>query len=76
MLNSSLCDYSDMYIPVKESITVWNTAAAGAATNNKNKQVISKNCASFTNCTTETNSIEIDNARDTDITKPIHILIE
>ena len=38
MLRSSLCDYSDAYILVKGSITVNNTASAGAAVNNTNKK--------------------------------------
>ena len=38
MLRSSLCDYSDVYIPDKENITVNNTAGAGAAANNANKK--------------------------------------
>ena len=38
MLKSSLCDYSDAYILVKENITVNNTAADGAAANNTNKK--------------------------------------
>ena len=50
MLRSSLCDYSDAYILVKGEITVNNTIDAGAAANNTNKNVISKNCALFTNC--------------------------
>ena len=33
MLRSSLCDYSDAYIPVKVNITVNNTVDDGAATN-------------------------------------------
>ena len=37
MLRSSLCNYSDAYILVKGTITVANTAAAGAAANNANK---------------------------------------
>ena len=36
MLKSSLCDYSDAYILFKETITVNNTAAAGADANNAN----------------------------------------
>ena len=40
MLSSSLCDYSDGYILVKENISVNNTAAEGAATNDTNKKVI------------------------------------
>ena len=39
MLRSSLCDYSDAYIIVKENITVNNTAAAGDAANNTNEKV-------------------------------------
>ena len=50
MLKSSLCDYSDAYIIVKETITVNNTAAVDADANNTNKKVIFKNCAPFTNC--------------------------
>ena len=34
MLKSSLCDYNDAYILVKGTITVNNTAAAGADVNN------------------------------------------
>ena len=47
MLKSSLCDHSDVYILVKGNITVNNTAADDAATNNINKKVIFKNCATF-----------------------------
>ena len=42
-IRSSLCNYSDAYILVKGTITVPNTAAAGAAVNNTNKKVIFKN---------------------------------
>ena len=67
MLKSSLCDYSDAYILVKRTISVNNTAAAGAAANNTNKKVIFKNCAPFTNCIREINNTQIDNAKDIDI---------
>ena len=50
MLKSSLCDYSDAYILVKETIEVDNTSAASAAPSNTNKKIILKNCAPFTNC--------------------------
>ena len=55
MLRSSLCNYSDAYILVSATITVPNTAAAGAAAN-KIKNIIIKNCAPFTNCTSEINN--------------------
>ena len=76
MLKSSLCNYSDAYILVKGTINVTNTAAAGAAANNINKKVIFKNCAPFTNCISEINNTQIDNAKDIDIAMPRYNLIE
>ena len=76
MLKSSLCDYSDAYILVKGTITVNNTAAQGAAANNTNKKVIFKNCAPFTNCISEINNTQIDNAKYIDIVMPMYNLIE
>ena len=76
MLKSSLCDYSDAYILVKGTISVNNTAAQGAAANNTNKKVIFKNCAPFTNCISEINNTQIDNAKDIDIVMPMYNLIE
>ena len=76
MLKSSLCDYSDAYILVKGTITVNNSAAQGAAANNTNKKVIFKNCAPFTNCISEINNTQIDNAKDIDIVMPMYNLIE
>ena len=40
MLKSSLFDYSDAYILVKETIAVNNTAAADADANDADKKVI------------------------------------
>ena len=76
MLKSSLCDYSDAYIFVKGTISVHNTAATGATVNNTNKKVIFKNCAPFTNCKSEINNMEIDNAKDIDIVMPMYNFIE
>ena len=67
MLRSSLCDYSDAYILVKGNITVNNTAADGATTNNTGKKVIFKNCTPFTNCISKINNTQIDNAKYIDI---------
>ena len=64
ILKSSLCDYSDAYFLVKGTISVNNTAAQGAAVNNNNKKVIFKSCAPFTNCISEINNTQIDNAKD------------
>ena len=76
MLKSSLCDYNNAYILVKGTITINNTAAQGAAANNSNKKVIFKNCAPFTNCISEINNTQIDNAKDIDIVMPMYNLIE
>ena len=75
MLKSSLCDYSDAYILVKGTTSVNSTAAQGVAANNNNKKVIFKNCAPFTNCISEINNTQIDNARDIDIVMPMYNLI-
>ena len=42
--------YLQIDIIVKGTITILNTAAAGAATNYANRKVIYKNCAPLTNC--------------------------
>ena len=76
ILKSSLCDYSDAYILVKGTISVNNTADADAAVNNTNKKVIFKNCTPFTNCISQINNTEIDNAKDIDIVMPMYNLIK
>ena len=76
MLKSSLCDCSDAYILAKGTVTVNNTAATDADANNTNKKVIFKNCAPFTNCISEVNNTQVDNAKDIDIVMPMYNLIE
>ena len=46
---------SDAYILAKQTPIFPNTGKA-AAPNNRNKKVILKNCAPFTNCITEINN--------------------
>ena len=60
MLKSILCDYSDAYILVKETISVAAVAEGGG---NNNKEEVFKNCASFTDCISEINNALIDNAK-------------
>ena len=76
MLKSSLCDYSDVYVFVKGTITVDDTSDAGAAANNTNKRLIFKICAPFSNCISEINNTQIDNAKDVDIVMPMYNVIE
>ena len=78
MLKSSLCDYSDAYILVKEKITIagaGNDAAARPA-DERDKGVAFKNCAPFTNCICQINNTHVDNAKYIDIVMPMYNLIE
>ena len=63
MIRSNLCDYSDSYILAKGTKTVANTVTVGAAVININKKVIFKNYAPFTNCITEINNTQVDDAQ-------------
>ena len=63
MLRTILCDCSNVYILVKENITVENAAAAGADANNANKKAIFNICASFTSCISRINNTKIDHAQ-------------
>ena len=78
MLKSSLCDYSDAYILVKGTITITGAGADAAArqADERDKGVAVKNCAPFTNCISEINNTQVDNAKDIDIVMPMYNLIE
>ena len=75
ILKSSSCDYADAYIAVKGTITVANTGAT-AAPNNRNKELVFKNCTLFTDCISETNNTQLDNYEDIDVVMNIYNLIE
>ena len=78
MLKSSLCDYSDAYILVKGTITIEGAGADAAArqADERDKSVALKNCAPFTNCISEINNTQVDNAKDIDNVMPMYNLIE
>ena len=78
MLKSSLCDYSDAYILVKGTISIRGIGADAAArrADERDKGVAFKNCAPFTNCISEINNAQADNAKDIDIVMPMYNLIE
>ena len=78
MLKSSLCDYSDAYILVKGTITIAGAGddAAARQADERDKGVAFKNCAPFTNCISEINNTQVDNAKDIDIVMPLYNLIE
>ena len=73
MLRSSLCDYSDAYILVSETIAI--TGAGARQLDEINKRVMFKNCAPFTDCISETNNTQIDNAKYIDVVMPMYNLI-
>ena len=78
MLKSSLCDYSDAYIIVKGKITITGAGADAAArqADERDKGVAFKNCAPLTNCISEINITQVDNAKNIDIVMPMYNLIE
>ena len=83
MLRSNLCGYSDAYI----TITITGNAVppagrteaqllAARQADKKDKNVIFKNCASFTKCISRINNADIDVAKDIDIVMPMYNVIE
>ena len=68
LLESSLCDYSDVYILVTGNINVTG--------GDNNTKVAFKNCAPFKKCRTEINETFIDDADFINITMPMYNLIE
>ena len=78
ILKSSLCDYSDAYILVKGTTTITGQGADDDVkqTDKINKGVIFKNCAPFTDCISEINNTQVDNAKDLDAVMSMYSLIE
>ena len=72
MLKYSLGNYSDAYILVKGTITIAGAGddAAARQADKRDKGVIFKNCAPFTNCISEINNTQVD------IVMPMYNLIE
>ena len=75
MLRSDLCDYSDAYILVKDTITVTATGVNNNA-NKRNRPLILKNNAPFVSCITKINGELIEDADDLDIVMPVYNLLE
>ena len=78
MFRSRLCDYSDAYILVSGTITITGAGADDAATqlDERYKGVIFKNCAPFTDCISEINNTQTDNAKYIDVVMAMYNLIE
>ena len=73
MLKSSLCDYNDPYILVKETITITGARVDAAArqADERDKEVIFKNCTSFTDCRSKINNTQVVNAKDLGVAMPM-----
>ena len=71
MLRSDLCDYSNVYIVVKGTITIVRPN-----TTKRNKVVIFKNNAPFINGISKINGVKIDNVEDLDLVMPMYNLLE
>ena len=73
-----MCDYSDAYILVSGTITITGAGADDAAKrlDERNKEVIFKNCATFIDCISKINNTEIDNAKYLDVVMQMYNLIE
>ena len=71
MLRSDLCDFNDVYILVKETITVANPDGA-----KRNKEVEFKNNEPFINCISKVNGIKVDNTEDLDVAMSIYNILE
>ena len=76
---SNLCDYSDAYILVKDTITVTAPGANNGANNirdKRNRPLILKDNAPFVSCITRINGELIEDADDLDIVMSMYNLLE
>ena len=76
LLKLRLCDYGDVYVLVKGTISIEPVPPLVTNPNNNDKEVIFRNCAPFIDCINEINNTQIDNAKDIDILMPMCNLIE
>ena len=64
LIRKRLYDYGDAYIFVSGTVTI---TGAGAGANQRNRGVIFKNCAPFTECMSTINNTYIDNDMDVEM---------
>ena len=78
MLKSILSAYSDSYIPLKGAITITGGGADASEQREYkvNKQLTFKNCSPFSNCITQINNTQINNAKGLDVVMSMYKLIE
>ena len=78
MIRTNLCDYSDLYILVSGAIAITGDRDDDATerADERNKGVIFKNCAPYTNSISNINNTQIDNAECIDVVMRMYNLIE
>ena len=78
MLRSRSCDYSVAYILLSGTIAITRAGNDDAVRqlDEKNKGIIFKNCVPFTDCVSEINNTQVDNAKYIDIVMQMYNLIE
>ena len=78
MLKTSLCNYIDAYVLVSGTITINGAGADDAAKrlDEREREVIFKNCGPFTECISEINNTQIYNPKDIDVAMPMCSLME
>ena len=75
MLRSDVCDYGDVCIVVKGTITLTKVANRNFI-NVRNNFLAFKNNAPFTNCISKINNVLIDSAEYLDVVIPMYSLLE
>ena len=78
MLRSNLCDYANACILLKGTITITGAGDDHPAKrlDERNKDLMFKNCAPFTKCISRISNAEMDNAQDINIVIPMYNVIE
>ena len=78
MIRSHLCDYSDEYILVRGTITINGAGDNDSAkqADERNKGVIFKDYAPFTDCISEVNNNQLDYTKNINVVITMYNLIE
>ena len=78
MLRSRSCDCSVAYILLSGTIAITRAGNDDAVRqlDEKNKGIIFKNCVPFTDCVSEINNTQVDNAKYIDVVMQMYNLIE
>ena len=78
VISSNSCDYSDVYILASRTITITGGGDHDAAKrkDERNKGLMFKNCALFTNCINNINNTQMDNAEYIDVVMSMYNLIQ